>query len=73
MGLRLGVLAIESCRDTAIKNTRLESWEDIQNLLEQPVTSFTVEDSDVSVPLCPTHYNLYTPLNLSSEACRGKP
>ena len=67
---------IESCENTAIKTTHLASKEDIEHILDQPVMSFTVEDAEISVPFCQTHYNqLYTQLSISSpcKSCRGKP
>ena len=66
---------IQSCGNIAVKNTHLASRSNIQSILNQPVTSFTVEEEDISVPLCQMHYNqLYTQLNLSPcEACGCKP
>ena len=68
--------SIESCENTAIKTTHLASKEDIEHILDQPLMSFTVEDAEISVPLCQTHYNqLYTQLSISSpcKSCGGKP
>ena len=71
-----GRCAIQSCENTAIKNTHLASNEDVEKILERPVISFTVVDEVVSVRLCQKHYNeVYCRLNLSSpcESCGSKP
>ena len=66
---------MESCDNAAIKSTHLATKEKIEQMLDQPVMSFTVQDAEISVPLCQRHYNqLYTQLTISAtcESCGGK-
>ena len=74
--IKTTVCGIEGCKKEAIKNTHLASREDIEHIFNKAVTSFTVEDDAISVPLCQSCYNeLYTHLNLSlpCASCGGKP
>lgn len=66
---------MESCDNAAIKSTHLATKEKIEQMLDQPVMSFTVQDAEISVPLCQRHYNqLCTQLTISApcESCGGK-
>ena len=68
--------SIKDCKNTLCKRTKLASVEDIEHILQQPVVSFTVEESVTTVGLCRDHYNLlYTQLHVSAtcESCDAKP
>ncbi len=69
--------SISKCDEQFSKSTRLASVEDIEQVLQQKVACFTVEDDhQVAVGLCRDHYNtLYTCLHSPQpcESCKIKP
>ena len=57
---------------------KLASVEEIEEVFQQKVACFTVEDDQVTVGLCRDHYNtlytfLHSPLGLPCESCKIKP
>ena len=70
--------SIHICNEKLCKTTKLASVEEIEEVLQQKVACFTVEDDQVAVGLCRDHYNtLYTTLHpphrLPCESCKIKP
>jgi len=60
------VCGIEGCKKEAIKTHTLHPEMILNTIFNKAVTSFTVEDDAISVPLCQSCYNeLYTHLKLS--------
>ena len=66
---------IGGCTSEAKKNTQLASTEEIEMVMGQSVTSFTVAADRTIVPLCQVHYNeVYHLLQpITCDACGIKP
>ena len=66
---------IGGCTSEAKKNTQLASTEEIEMIMGQSVTSFTVAADRTIVPLCQVHYNeVYHLLQpITCDACGIKP
>ena len=67
---------IEGCSNAFAKKTNLANKENVEQILQQPLVSFSIEKHQISVLLCLSHYNqLYSQLNPSSpcHSCGCKP
>ena len=64
--------SIHICNEKLCKTTKLASVEEIEEVLQQKVACFTVEDDQVAVGLCRDHYNtLYTTLHPPQDRKRS--
>ena len=70
--------SVEKCGVEVYRNTNLATPSEVSSVLHTRVTTFTVDDTDSTVPLCKKHYTeLYSILRAPStqccEACGAKP